>query len=236
MALDDLQAHVATLAADGDVSSAQREELDTAVDAIRSEVSAALAAGLDGDEAARTAALDAARQDVQELRAWLASADLAEAGARPTWTPGWRPSRRKLVSAYLASVGVSVALPPVAGVAVPGGTVSGTVEVTNTGTAPITGLEGTVTVGDLGEATVSLASVPAGGSAQLPFELAVPKQADPGGYDATLALDLTRDGEAVHRRRVDARLGLGDLRPRRRRRHHRRRTSTRPTTPSSPSR
>jgi hypothetical protein len=37
--------------------------------------------------------------------------------------------------------------------------------------------------------------VPTGDSVQLPFELAVPQQADPGGYDATLALTLTVDGE-----------------------------------------
>ncbi|SDC89745.1 Ig-like domain (group 3) [Nocardioides lianchengensis] len=192
--LDELKSHVADLAGAGDVSAAQRQQLDTAVDAVRSDVDAALLAGLGDDRAAVTAALDEALDGVRGLRTWLTTAELAEPVradlvARVTGLEGL------LVNAYTASVGVAVALPPVAGVAVPGGTLAGTVEVTNAGTKALTGLQGTVTVAGLGTAAVSAASVPAGGSVQLPFTVSVPKQADPGGYDATLALSLTLDGE-----------------------------------------
>ncbi|GAA4724662.1 hypothetical protein GCM10023350_03840 [Nocardioides endophyticus] len=191
--LDELRAHVAELG-DGDVSPSEREHLDTAVAAVRSDVGTALLAGLDGDTAAVTAALDDALAGIRELRTWLAASAI-DAEVKADVTARVAGIESLLVNAYTASVGVSVALPPVAGVVLPGGTVAGTVEVTNTGTQPITGLQGTVTVAGLGETTVSLASVPAGGSAQLPVELAVPKQADPGGHDATLALTLTLDGE-----------------------------------------
>lgn len=190
--LDALQAHVADLP---DLASGDRTHLDDAIDAIRDDAADALLATKADDDAAVTASLEAALSGVRDLRTWLAASGVAPS-VRTDLDGRLAGIEGQLVNALTSSLGVSVALPPVAGIALPGGTVSGTVEVTNTGTQPLTGLQGTVTVAGLGETTVSLASVPAGGSAQLPFELAVPQQADPGGYDATLALTLTLDGES----------------------------------------
>ncbi|SFA82046.1 Ig-like domain (group 3) [Nocardioides alpinus] len=192
--LEALRSHVADLADDGDLTTSERGQLDTAVDAISADVDAALLAGIDGDEADVTAALAAARDGARDLRTWLATSGIA-GPVKDDLDTRVAAIEARLVNAYLASVGVSVALPPVDGAALPGATVSGTVEVTNTGDEPITALEGTVDAAGLGEANVSLASLPAGGSVQLPFELDVPKQADPGTYAATLALDLVLSGE-----------------------------------------
>jgi hypothetical protein len=189
--LDALQSHVADLSV---LSDGDRTQLDSGIDAIRDDTADALLATNAGDGAAVTASLEAALTGVRDLRTWLASSGIATS-VRADLDGRLAGIEAQLVNAVTSAQGVSVALPPVAGVVLPGGTVAGTVEVTNTGTKPITGLQGTVTVAGLGETTVSLASVPAGGSAQLPIQLDVPKQADPGGHDATLALTLTLDGE-----------------------------------------
>ncbi|WP_127479258.1 family 78 glycoside hydrolase catalytic domain [Nocardioides pantholopis] len=188
--LDTAQAHVGDLAQGGVLDGADRTSIDTALDGIREDVTAALLAGLEGDDAAVTASLEAALGGTRELRAWLAAADL-DAAVRTDLDARTGRIEAQLVRALTSSMGVTVALPPVAGEALPGSTVSGTIEVTNDGTTPLTGLSGSVVVAGLGEASVELAEVPAGASAQLPVAIAVPRQQDPGRYDAELSLTYT---------------------------------------------
>ncbi|WP_244930969.1 family 78 glycoside hydrolase catalytic domain [Nocardioides sp. W7] len=192
--LDALQAHVADLDEAGDLEAADREHLDAAVDAIGDDVSAALLAAIEGDGATVTASLESALADVRALGTWVAGSGIA-AEVRTDLGNRIAAIEAKLVTAVTESMGVTVTLPPVSAPVLPGGTVTGTIEVTNDGTTALTGLEGTVTVDGLGEATASLASVPAGGSVQLPVSLTASRQQDPGAYDAVLSLDLVVDGE-----------------------------------------
>ena len=193
--VDALQAHVAEVADAGDLAAGDREQVDTALDAVRDDVSTALLAGLDGDDAAVTAALESALTGVRDLRTWLAGSDV-DAPVQADLDGRLAAIEAKLVKAFTSAMGVTVTLPPVAGPVLPGGTVTGTIEVTNDGATDLTGLDGSVSVEGLGDAEASLASVPAGASVQLPVTLAVPTQQAPGGYDADLSLSYTSGDDA----------------------------------------
>jgi alpha-L-rhamnosidase len=193
--LDALRAHVAELAGSGDLAAGDRDELDASADEIRADVRAALLATISGDDAGVTASLKDARSGVRELRAWLAASGI-DAPVRGDLDARVASIEARLTKALTSAMGVSVALPPLTGPVLLGATATGTVEVTNQGSVPLTHLEGTVTVAGLGTATVSLAGVPVGGSVQLPVVLGVAKQAVPGTFDADLSLSYTAGAES----------------------------------------
>ena len=96
-----------------------------------------------------------------------------------------------LVRAITSAIGVTLTLPPVAGAVLPGGTISGTVDVTNDGTVALTGLSGSVAVDGLGSGDLPAGSVAPGATVQLPVTIDVPTDQAPGSYDAELTLTYT---------------------------------------------
>ncbi len=195
VALDMLSSHVADLADAGDVTTEQRDAIGTALAAVRSDVSDALLAGLDGDADAAAAALAAALSGVRDLRSALPDAGL-DAPVLGDLDGSLGALEHQLLNALTSALGVTVTLPPVSGAVLPGATVAGTIEVTNDGVTDLTGLDATVDVAELGSDAVALASLPAGESAQLPVEITVPAHQAPGGYDAELSLDYTSGADS----------------------------------------
>ncbi|RYB94206.1 alfa-L-rhamnosidase [Nocardioides oleivorans] len=192
--LDALKAHVGVLADDGDLTAGDRGAMDEGIDAVRGHVSDALLAAVDSDGSASTTALRAARAELRDLRAWLASSAVA-GPVKSSLDGSLGAIENSLVLALTTALGVTTTLPPVAGAVLPGGTVTGTVDVTNDGSVPLTGLTGTVSVDGLGDAAVSGGPVGAGATVQLPVTVAVPEDARPGGHDATLSLTYTAGGD-----------------------------------------
>ncbi|WP_134740973.1 family 78 glycoside hydrolase catalytic domain [Nocardioides sp. 503] len=216
-AVDGLSAHVGGLAEAGDLAAGDREQLDAGLAAARGDVTDALLARLAGDDADVTSALRSALGEVRDLRAWLTGSEVA-APVKADLDSRLAAVENQLVLAVTSSLGFSVTLPPVAAPALPGGAVTGTVEVTNTSTSAITGLSGTVTVDGWDPVEVSAASVAAGQSVQLPVTVAVPKHQAPGSYDATLSLSFTLGGETFTVKdttagwaKVTSGLEIGDL-------------------------
>lgn len=192
--LDALKAHAGELDQSGDLSTGDREQIDAAAQAARDDVSAALVASLNGNESAVRLAVASALSDVRTLRSWIAGSGIS-ATVKADLDRRVGAIEAKLLNGLTASMGISVALPPVNGSTLPGGTINGTVEVTNESSVPLTALDATITVKGWGKATAAATSIPVGGSLQLPVSFAVPKQADPGGVDADLALTLVSAGE-----------------------------------------
>ncbi len=193
--LDDLAAHVDGLGTSGDLSDGQHDDLASDISEARSSVEDALLATLAGDDDASVAALQSALAGVRSIRSSLATSGI-DAPVRGDLDRRLARIESGLVRALTSALGITVTLPPVAAAALPGSTVTGTVEVTNDGATALTGLAGTVSVDGWDDATVSLAAVAAGASAQLPVSFTVPKHAKPGSYDADLALSFTADGAA----------------------------------------
>jgi hypothetical protein len=193
--LDALQEHVAALADGGDLAAGDRDTIDDALVSATDNVSAALLATLGDDDATTTNKLDAALGDIRDLRTWLA-ASAVDGPVRGDLDTRLAAIEAKLVTALTSSMGVTASLPPVSGAVLPGGTVTGTIEVTNDGSTDLTGLAGTVSVDGWESGSASLASVPAGQSAQLPVTLTVPDKQAPGAYDADLSLSFTAGGES----------------------------------------
>jgi alpha-L-rhamnosidase len=189
-----LSTHVADLAGNGDLSGDDRSHLDTAIGAAHDAVSTALEAATAGDTGTEIARLRDALHGIQDLRAWLAGSGV-DAPVKGDLDTRLGAIQNEIEHALTAALGISVALPPVPTPVLPRGTVSGTVEVTNTGDTALTGPQGTVTVADWGTAQVALDQVAPGASAQIPVTLTVPAHQAPGGYDATLKLSLTRGSE-----------------------------------------
>ncbi len=193
-AVDALRSHVADLASGEDLSSADAEHLDSGLAGVRGHVSDALLAVLADQPSA--ADVQDALEGLQALRTWLAASEV-DPTVRTDLDGRLAPIEAQLVRALTASLGIQVALPPVAGSALPGSTVAGTVDVTNAGSAPVTGIEATVTVDGWGAQHASRATLAVGDSAQLPVTFAVPKHEAPGGFDADLSLTFTVDGQTL---------------------------------------
>ena len=192
--LDALQTHVGDLASAGDLTAGDRTAMDEGIDAIRGDVEDALTAAVGGDGSAATDDLRAALSRVRQLREWLAGSDVGD-DVKSSLDGSLGAIESGLVRAVTAALGVTVALPPVDGAVLPGGTVTGTVDITNDGSAPLTDLSGTVSVDGLGDAEVHGGPVGVGASVQLPVVVAVPDDTAPGGHDAALALTYTVGGE-----------------------------------------
>lgn len=191
---------LATLTADADdlldggqLTTADHDRLVTGADGVAEDVTTALQAAIAADDAALVEALTAALQGVRGTRTWLAGSAVA-APVRADLDGRLASVEARLVTAVTTARGVTLALPPVAGAVLPGGTVTGTVEVVNRSGAAVTGVQGTVTVPGLGEVVVSAASVADGATVQLPVTLPVPEQADAGGFDAELSLTVVVGG------------------------------------------
>ncbi|HTW16771.1 MAG TPA: family 78 glycoside hydrolase catalytic domain [Nocardioides sp.] len=193
--LSTFRADVGDLAEQDELSAGDADALDTRTGEVAADVEDALQAVLDQDAAARVAALGSALDGVRGTRTWLAASGVA-ADVRAALDDRLAGFEARLVTAVTEARGVRVALPPLSAAALPGTVATGTIEVTNAGQSAVTGLEGTVSVAGIEEATVSLASLAAGESAQLPVSLRVSRQQDPGTYDATLALTMVVDGDS----------------------------------------
>ncbi len=189
--LDALSAHVADLSGTGDLTTDERSYLDDAIGTAHDDVSAALVAVTAGDDATEITRLEDALGVVQDLRTWVSGSSV-DPPVRGDLDRRLGAIENQLEHALAAALGVTATLPPVATPVLPRGTANGTVEVANSGDAALTALQGTVTVGDWGYADVSLGSVPAGASVQIPVTITVPPHQAPGSYDATLTLSLTR--------------------------------------------
>ncbi len=192
--LDALRTHVADLADAGDVTAAEREELDGGLGLVRDRVVEALLASVDGDRAAVTATLRDALAELRDLRSWLADSGVAEP-TRASLDSSLAALESGLVRAITSAIGVTPTLPPVDGAVLPGGTISGTVDVTNDGTVALTGLSGSVVVDGLGSGDLPAGSVAPGASVQLPVTIDVPADQAPGSYDAELTLTYTAGEE-----------------------------------------
>lgn len=193
--LDALQADVADLGDAGDLATGDRATIDGALDAATDDVSAALLATLEADGATATSKLESALAGIRDLRTWLAGSAV-DGPVRGDLDTRLAAIERRLVTALTSSMGVTVSLPPVSGAVLPGGTVAGTIEVTNDGSTDLTGLAGTVSIDGWESGTASLASLPAGQSAQLPVTLVVPGKQPPGAYDADLELSFTTGADS----------------------------------------
>jgi hypothetical protein len=75
--------------------------------------------------------------------------------------------------------------------------VTGTVDVTNNGAGPVTGLEATVSVDGWGTQTATRSTLAVGESAQLPVAFEVPKHQVPDTFDADLTLTYTVGGQEL---------------------------------------
>jgi alpha-L-rhamnosidase len=190
-AVEALQQHVGDLGSAGDLGTTDQQQLDQGLGDVHDDVSAALLAAVAGDDPAGP--LGEALSGVRSLRSWLA-ASAVDAPVRSDLDSRLAAIESQLSGAVTSARGVTVALPPVGAAALPGTSVSGTVTVTNTGTATVTGVSGTVTVAGWDPVAVSAPNVPAGQSVQLPVTLTVPARQAPAAYDATLALSMTLDG------------------------------------------
>jgi alpha-L-rhamnosidase len=195
--LDDieaLRAHVDDVEGAGDLTTEDADHLGTDLGVAADHVSAALMAELDDDGSTTTVELRSALATIRDLRSWLAGSAV-DGPVRGDLDGRLAAIESQLVTSLTASMGVSVALPPVSGAVLPGGSVDGTIEVTNTGESDLTDLEGVVSVEDWDGGSVSLVVVPAGASVQLPVSLTVPERQAPGSYDAGLELSFTTGGE-----------------------------------------
>ncbi|WP_205471071.1 family 78 glycoside hydrolase catalytic domain [Nocardioides sp. SYSU D00038] len=192
--VQEIRDQAAVLAEAGDLADGDAAEVDTRLEGTRDGVSAALLAQLDGDDAAVTAGLRSALEQVQDLRAWLAGSSV-DAPVRGALDGRLAALETALTRAVAGALGLTVSLPPVAGAVLPGAPVVGTVQVTNAGSAPIGVTGGSVTVDGWTPGEVAPAEVAAGASAQLPVTLTAPADADPASYDAVLSLSVTVDGE-----------------------------------------
>ncbi len=215
--IDAVRAYVADLADSGDLAEADREELDGDLGLVSNRVGDALLASVDGDMDAVTAALRDALAELRNLRAWLADSGVA-APTRASLDGSLAALEGALVRAITSAIGVTLTLPPVDGAVLPGGTIIGTVDVTNGGTVALTGLSGSVMVEGLGSGDVPAGTVAPGSSVQLPVSIDVPTDQAPGDYDAELTLTYTAGEETytvttttAHWASVTSGLEIGDL-------------------------
>ncbi|WP_193607907.1 family 78 glycoside hydrolase catalytic domain [Nocardioides lijunqiniae] len=193
-AVDGLKGHVGDLAEAGDLAAGDRAQLDEGLSAAHDDVAEALLARLAGDDDAATPALRSALTEVRDLRTWLTGSAVA-APVEADLDSRLAAIENQLVLAVTSALGFSVTLPPVSGAVLPGGEVTGTLEVANTAASGITDLTGTVTVEGWDPVEISAAGVPAGQSVQLPVTVAVPRHQAPGAYDAALSLTFALGGE-----------------------------------------
>jgi hypothetical protein len=192
--VDALRSHIGDLADDEDLASADAAHLDGGLAEVRDDVSSALLAVL--DDAPSAAHLQDALAGVKTLRAWLATSSV-EQSVRTDLDGRLGKIEAQLVRALTASLGIQVALPPVSGSALPGTTVTGTVDVTNNATGPVTGLGAEVSVDGWGTQTATRGTLAVGESAQLPVTFAVPEHQVPGAFDADLTLTFTVGGQEL---------------------------------------
>lgn len=188
-----LRTHVADTEADGDLAGEHADHLDGGLAGAADDVTAAVLAGIDGDEDAVTAELGSALTSVRALRDWLPGSGV-DGPVRRDLDGRLAGIEAQLVTALTSHLGVAVALPPVLDPVLPGSTAEGTLDVT-AGDSPLSDVSAEVTVDGWDGATVETAAVPAGGTAQLPVSLSVPDDAEPSSYDATVAVTFTLDGE-----------------------------------------
>jgi alpha-L-rhamnosidase len=174
-----------------DLGSSDAAQLDQAQRDATANIETALAALVDGDKATATTALGHARSTLSALKAWLATSGIDTDTSAPLQTR-LSSIERQLASRILSLVGISVSLPALDAVSVPGATVHGTVTVTNSSSAPITAVGATVTVPGLTTALhLSNGVLAAGATAQLPFDVAISPTTKQGSYQAGLDVSVT---------------------------------------------
>lgn len=191
--LSALGGHVDDLATSGDLSSADHDQLASALSTVSGEVQTALLDNVGADDAGVVSALSDAASGVQQLRSWLTGSDV-DGPVRGDLDGRLAPIENGLVTALTSALGVTVTLPPVSGAVQPGSAVSGTVDVADQGADDLSEVTATVSVDGWGSTSASVDKVAAGASAALPVSLSVPRHQAPGAYDAALVVRLTRDG------------------------------------------
>ena len=203
-ALQAFSAEVADLAEQEKVTSDQKGHIDEAIATISDSVADAVTALREGKSV--TAALYAAADASEELRAWIAAehtADRLDDATYASLTAKHSAADYLLGDAIAAAIGVTVTLPPVADAAQPGDTVEGAVALVNDGDTDLTDIGAKVTLPrgfTVDPASLAKAALDAGDSAQLGFTVAVPVTADSGAIDATLDVEFTAAGHTVRLR------------------------------------
>ena len=192
--VDTLRTHVADLAASDDLGAGDADELDSGLEVVADRVGDALLASIDGNKDAVDARLREALAEVRDLRSWLGGSGVT-APVKASLDGSLAALEGGLVRAITSAIGVSLTLPPVSGAVLPGGSISGTVDITNDGILALTGLTGSVTVDGLGSGDIGGGAVAPGASAQLPVTIDVPSDQAPGSFDAELTLTYTVGGE-----------------------------------------
>ncbi|TGN30616.1 family 78 glycoside hydrolase catalytic domain, partial [Aeromicrobium chenweiae] len=191
-AIQKLDAHAGDLQAAGDLAADDRTHVGQALAAARTKVEAALVADLAGDAGKVSQDLADALAEVRDLKTWVAGSGI-DGPVKGDLTTRLEKLESLFGQGVASSLGVSVVIPPVAEPAQAGGTVSGTVEVANNGSVALSDLTAKVTVDGwkVDPTTISLATLAAGDTAQLPFTVTVPKHQKPGTYDAGVTLTFT---------------------------------------------
>lgn len=184
--------HAGDLAAAGDLTAADRTHVGDSLATATADVQDALAADLAGDKGAVAQSLSDGVAAVRALRTWVAASSI-DGPVQGDLTTRLDKLESMFGTAIAGSLGVTVVVPPVAEPTGPGGTVSGTIEVSNGGDTALTGLKASPAVADwkVTPSTVEKASLAAGDSAQLPFTVTVPQHQKPGTYDASAAVTFT---------------------------------------------
>ena len=170
-------------------------------------------ASIDGNKDAVDARLREALAEVRDLRSWLGGSGVT-APVKASLDGSLAALEGGLVRAITSAIGVSLTLPPVSGAVLPGGSISGTVDITNDGILALTGLTGSVTVDGLGSGDIGGGAVAPGASAQLPVTIDVPSDQAPGSFDAEPDADLHGRRGDLHGHHHHGRLGDGHLRAR----------------------
>ncbi|MBM7518695.1 family 78 glycoside hydrolase catalytic domain [Nocardioides nitrophenolicus] len=205
--------HVGDTVSAGDLADADGTHLTEGLDEARDEVLAARTA--EGDAVAEhlVTALDA----IRDLRTWLGGSEV-DGPVRGDVDRRLAAVEQALARLVMSTNGLAVSLPPVDAPVAAGSEVTGAVVVANDGDAEVSDLTATVEVDGWTPASVALADLAPGASAELPVTLRVPANAAAGGHDATVQVSFTLDGHdytvddaTADWVRVDSGLGIGDI-------------------------
>ena len=187
-----LDARAGELADAGDLPAERRTEVHDAVTLTLADVAAATPEG--SDVSTEPQKLIDALTAVQHLHADLDGAGLDGPVLGDLDTRLVR-LEQLLGRAVSLSLGVRVTIPPLSSTHMPGESLAGAVQLTNTGDHPLTGITSTVSVDgwDVTAAAPSKDSLAVGDTVTLPFTTTVPRHQAPGDVDAAATITFTTD-------------------------------------------
>ncbi|WP_127571607.1 OmpL47-type beta-barrel domain-containing protein [Georgenia faecalis] len=190
LALDALDEAAAGLAADGELDDAQHRHVADAVDRTRAAVRAAVST--DGDRAAQSGHLLDAVGEMAELSRWVEGAGLAQP-ALDELRPRVADLQRRLSGVTATALGVTVTADPLDADVVAGQVVDGTVRIASRADQPLRDVSVAVAVESwaVDVPDPDPGTVPAGGSAEVPFTATVPAHHERGPVNVTTTVTFT---------------------------------------------